>query len=204
MAQTDKLSYINTLIFTLIAGVISLALLCILLFPIGKKFLVFVVSVEIGILTIIAFCIYKIATNESYLRRLRDSNNIVVNFEQCGDYYVKNINQFGKEVCTNNYVVTDETNTRYVMKIWDAGASNIPGNNNIREDQVNFFGNSNANASDATNRRELYALKELATSSNLTTFTDKCKPFYYNVPNFSEYQGIPWTYAKSRCQSFQQ
>lgn len=198
----DKLSYINTLVFTIIAGIFSLAILVLLFFPIGKQFIVFIVALEIGIFCLIAYCIYKIATNESYLRRLRDSKNLVVNFDECADYYVRRTNKSGTQVCSNDYVMTDETNTKYVMKIWDASSSNIPLANSINDNKINYFGASNATAADAMNRREVYPLKELASASNLATFTDKCKPFFYDVAGYSEYKTIPWSYAKSRCQSF--
>jgi hypothetical protein len=200
--SSDKLSYFNTLVFTIVAGIVSLLILAMLFFPLGKQFIVFIVAVEIGIFAIIAYCIYKIANNETYLRKLRDSKNLVVNFDECGDYYMRRTNSSGVDVCVNNFVITDETNTNYIMKIWSANGSNIPTVNSITDSKINYFGNSNASASDAMNRREVYQLKELATNSNLGTFTDKCRPFFYDVPSFTEYKDIPWTYAKSRCQSF--
>jgi len=200
--SADKLSYINTLVFTIIAGIVSIGILCMLFFPIGKRFLVFIVAVEIGIFAIIGYCIYTIAMNESMLRKLRDSNNLVVNFEQCGDYYVRKVNEYNKEICTNNYVITDKFNTKYVMKIYDAEGPDPPSENVISDTVINSFGSGNETRT--MNRKEVYDMKELSTASNLTTFSEKCKPFYFNTAGYEDYMNIPWTFAKARCQSFYQ
>ena len=59
-----KKSYYNTLIFTIIAGVVSVALLCILILKKGQEYMPFIVTLEIGIFSIIALCITMILVNE--------------------------------------------------------------------------------------------------------------------------------------------
>ena len=57
-------SYFNTLIFTIISGIFSLVLIATLFFDMFKKYIPFIVTVEIGLFLIIGYCIYKIYNNE--------------------------------------------------------------------------------------------------------------------------------------------
>jgi uncharacterized membrane protein YhaH (DUF805 family) len=70
MAQNDNknTSYFNTLIFTIVAGIISLLLLLALVFkPVRDHAMYFIIALEVGIFTIIAVCIYQIVITHTFL-----------------------------------------------------------------------------------------------------------------------------------------
>ena len=195
MARNNReISYFNTLIFTIVSGIISLILLSTLFFSAMKPYIVGIVTVEIGIFVIIGYCIYKIVKNDNTIKDLLKKNKIVVNFDECADYYVRRIDAAGKFICTNDYIITDDTNQKYIMKIVPA-SQDLPGMN-----KINY---NNSNTSFYTNERtETYMLRELVDNSNMPTYQEKCKPLYESVAGFSDYKTIPWTYARSRCDTF--
>ena len=195
-SRDEKKSYINTLVFTIISGIVSLILLVALFFPVGQKFMVAIITVEVGIFVIIGYCIYQIMTAESRLRKLKESNKLMVNFNECGDYYVRREDSNGKVVCSNDYIITDPSNDQYTMKIYadDLGTA-LPSTNEINPSASN-------GGFQADKRYETYYLKELETSDKLKTGEDKCKPLFFKDDTYRHYNNIPWTFAKSRCQSF--
>ena len=62
----SKVSYFNTMIFTIITGTFSLLLLLILLFKDGRKVLPLILTIEIGVFLIIAVCITQIIINYQF------------------------------------------------------------------------------------------------------------------------------------------
>jgi len=198
MVQKNReISYFNTLIFTIVAGVVSLILLSTLFFSAMKPYLVGIVTIEIGIFIIIGYCIYKIVKNDNTIRDLMKKNKIVINFDECGDYYVKRTDSAGKMYCTNDYIITDDTNRKFIMKIVGSNM-NVPGMN-----KINYSSSNTAFYRD--DRTETYMLRELADNSNMPTYQEKCKPLYEDVSGlevYKPYKNIPWTYARSRCDSF--
>lgn len=194
--QQDRLSYINTLIFTIFAALLSIALLFLVFLKATKEYIVFIVTVEVGLLAIIFYCIYKIVKSEKDLRSLRDASKLVVKFDECADYYVRRMDSDNNVYCSNDYIFTKDNDAQYLMKIYPESVS-LP-NNTLNNASSNAKYNPNAG------RYEEYLLQELATASNLPTYADKCKPLFTNVNNYTEYSKIPWTFARSRCQSFYQ
>ncbi len=192
--NNQRISYFNTLIFTIISGIASLLLLCSLFFETFKKYFVCIVTIEIGIFIIIAYCIYKIVKNDNFLKDLLAHNKIVINFDECGDYFIRRTDNKGLYYCSNDYVITDDTNTSYIMKIYPS-SMDLPLTNSL-----NYSGSNTSFASG--NRLESYQLRELADNSNFATNTDRCRPLYQNVTGYSGYNQVPWTYARSRCESY--
>jgi len=194
MVQKNReISYFNTLIFTIVAGVVSILLLSSLFFSAMKPYIVAIITIEIGIFIIIGYCVYKIIKNDNTIRDLLKKNKIVINFDECADYYVRRTRPDGKQYCSNDYVITDETNTKYIMKIIPPSSS-VPAANPIN------YASSNTTFNES--RRETYLLSELADNSNWATYQEKCKPLYEEVLGYSEYKDMPWTYIRSRCDSF--
>lgn len=195
-AKVDtKVSYFNTLIFTVITGIISLGIMCLLFFDIGKRFLYFIIAFEIGIFAIIGFCLYVIISTE----RAKKNNKIkyVVRFDECPDYYTKKIKD-GKEFCINKYAVKDTKGNVFIAVITPAEI----GNETVDVPKVI--------SSQETTTDPLYTnfeLRALESDANIPNLEDKCKLMYNLPPNEDKYMPhvhysfIPWTYAKSRCES---
>jgi hypothetical protein len=196
--SADRLSFINTLVFTIVASIFSLGLLVMVFFKFAKDYLVFIISVEVGIMIIIFYCIYKIFKNERDIKKVKDANLFLVNFDECADYFVRKADDSGKFYCSNDYVVTDETNRQFHMKIYPVTTHNT----NVT---IPTFNNNTARRTSNmpyTNRYEEFPLAELVTASNLPTYNKKCEPLYVSNPEYPEYKHLPWTYVKSRCESF--
>jgi hypothetical protein len=199
MAATNnkKISYFNTLIFTIIAGVVSLGVVSLLFFDVGKQIIYFIVAFEVGVLGIIAYCIYKIIRGEMDKNNRKDK--YVVRFDQCPDYYSSKIIN-NKEYCVADYIVRNAKGDVSVMRIFpekDARGS-ISAPASISLDYANQTG---------ADYKYKFELRQLEQDPKIPTFEEKCKYLYTEPPQNPKYNAyrhftqIPWTYAKSRCAS---
>jgi hypothetical protein len=192
MSSDKNISYFNTLIFTIITGIACLMLLILLFFDIGKQFIYFIIAFEIGIFIIIGYCIAQIVIVEK--KKNDGTTNYVVKFDECPDYYTKQLID-SKEYCLNEYMGRNEAGTRFLIKIFPA--------------EIN--GQPITPPSDLTGTPQLYEkfpLRGLETDANIRKMADKCNLLFKEpaVPsatysNHMYYKYIPWTYAKSRCES---
>lgn len=123
----QKTSYFRTLIFTVIAAMLSIALFTALFIEGGKRFIPFVITVEIGIFAIIGYCIYLIVQREKFLDSQKDPKNYSFKFDICPDYYIKRYDEQNKKnFCSNEYTIVDKkrpSTTQYTMKIVEEGVS---------------------------------------------------------------------------------
>lgn len=190
-----KISYFNTLIFTIITAVASLMVLGLLFLPIGKQFIYFIVAYEVGVFLIIAYCIFKILRGDKKFDENR--KNFVVRFDECPDFYTKTMHADNTLWCHNDYKVIDpRTQEELVYRIFPMRykdqptsvpttitlADNIPGQPYAR-----------------------FQLKQLESDDDYPTYDKKCQVLFKNPSSSNEsyntFQDLPWTYAKSRCES---
>jgi hypothetical protein len=197
MSSNTKISYFNTLVFTIITGVASLVLLSLLFFDIGKEFIYFIITFEIGIFVIIAYCITKIILGE--MSKKKNTTGYVVSFDQCPEYYVKE-NIEGVEYCNNEFTTVDKiTGRKYLMKLFPAEINNFP----VEPEQTVIKG---PKAGSTT--YDYFPMRNLENDPDFRTMEEKCN-LLFKAPTSNEdkykehtfYTYIPWTYAKSRCQS---
>lgn len=193
MATDNKISYLNTLIFTIVTGIISLIVLGCLFFEFGQRFIYFIIGFEIGVFFLIGYCIYKIVRAEK--RYVSGDDKYVVRFNECPDYYAKRVYD-GKEYCVNDYVVKDNAGGVYIVKVTPA-STDPPTSITVTDNATPYSGQPYS-------KFELHALEA---DNALKTYDEKCKPLFVN-PTDAKYQGypdvsqIPWTYVRSRCESF--
>ena len=192
----NKISYFNTLMFTIFTGIVSLGVLSLLFFEFGKKFIYFIIAFEAGVFLLIAYCLYKIIAGD---KKINAKDKYVVRFDECPDYYSKKIVN-GEEYCFNEYVVKDNAGNVKVIKITPSeigGVKQEPASAITLTDIVE----PNAN---------LYAkfkLHQLETDDNIPKYEEKCKYLFNQPPVDDKYNSyrhftyIPYTYAKSRCES---
>lgn len=197
-SKNQKVSYFNTLVFTVVTGIVCLALLALLFFDIGKEFMYFIIALEVGAFAVIGYCITKIVLYERQRAKYAADGVYVVKFDTCPDYYVKRMVD-GKTYCFNDYTIKDKFGKNYVMKVYpesvDGVAIQPPDritiSNTVRPDDYLF---------------EKFDLNALESDPNLKGYGEKCK-MVYSVPadkkkQYSHLPWIPWTHASSRCQSF--
>ena len=196
MNSNKKISYKNTLIFTILSAILSIAIAVCLFFDfiMKKEYLYFVVTLEVGICIIVAYCIYKIINFEKYLDELRNPKNLYIPFSSCPDYFQKLITPNGNPICTNQYQVTDASNNNYLMKIYPNGVNLPP------------FHNPNADVSTSP-KYEKFNLNDIGQSTELATTRAKCavlsvEPTDPAMAKYTGYTQVPWTYVRGRCEGF--
>jgi Ca2+/Na+ antiporter len=196
MDQNKKLSYYNTLVFTIVAGIISLLLIVVLFFQFGRKIMYFIITVEVGIFLIIGYCIYSIVSFEKQKEKNKLTNNYVVDFGQCPDFYTKRTGTDNNVYCVNEYMVSDSVGNEQLMRIFPASA---PPNQTVSISETYMPTSNGPNSS-----YEKVNLSALENNSKFPTTKDKCKLFYAAPPNATAdeqfYSYLPWTTLTSRCE----
>lgn len=199
---TRKTSYFNTLIFTVIAGIVSIILLLLLLFKDFKKYLPFIVTLEVGIFAMIIWCIIQIYINEYALDKLRKNLDYQLSFSTCPDYFTKRL--IGdKEICSNEYIYVDENNKKQLMKIYpiDDKSRPVSGMRPLPSTaDSNYKGNEK--------KWEKFPLHELENEPSFKTYADKCSPLFQEpsdekIKYLKGYELVPWTNMRSQCASVQ-
>lgn len=117
MASSSRSStslYINTMVFTIIAGVLS-AVLAIVLWMGNSKvhsFAPIIVTLEIGLLAVIITSVVRVIKFERKLSAQQQNvldNAVAV--RSCPDYWVMKESGNGNHTCTNSYTTPDGTTT---------------------------------------------------------------------------------------------
>ena len=199
MSSNDsKVSYFNTLLFTIITGIVSLCILGLLFFEFGQKLIFFIIAFETGVFILIGYCIYKIISSEKKKNNKKDT--YVVRFDECPDYYTrKDID--GKAWCFNEYISKDPSSGKtYIIKLTPAEINFVP------QDVPTVITITNTKLTNDPPYSK-FELKALENDEKLETYEDKCKLLFKMPPaedkyaKHMHYTYIPWTYAKSRCAS---
>lgn len=197
MEKDNKISYFNTLMFTIFTAIASLGILSFLLFDFGKKFLYFIIAFEVGVFILIGYCIYKIIKGD---KKAKDTKTkYVVRFDECPDYYSKKVIN-GDDYCFNEYLVRDDQGKPVLIKLTPAEKD---GTEISPESSVTL--NNTVPSIDNYNK---FKLRRLESDEKISEFHNKCK-LVFNKPNESDskydnylhYPDIPYTYIKSRCAS---
>lgn len=197
--MANKVAYMNTLIFTIITGIISLAVLSLLFFDFGKKFIWFILTFEIGVFLVIALCIYSIVQAEK-----KKPENIIIQLNQCPDYYTRVVGQSNIEYCMNWYTVKDMYGNNYVARLYPLK----DGANNTITPLTSFSSNAITTPTSTSVRYDSFPLYGLQNDTVLKTTQDRCMavsgqlPISYSNTTYKDIPTVPWTYARSRCASF--
>ncbi len=199
---TRKTSYFNTLIFTILAGIVSVILLVLLFFKDFRKYLPFIVTLEIGIFTMIAWCIIQIYINEKALAKLRKNLDYQISFSTCPDYFTKRI--IGdKEICSNEYIYIDGNKQKKIMKVYpqDDKTGSVAGMRPLPATlSTDYTGKEQ--------KWEKFPLNELENEPSFKTYAQKCAPLFQD-PSDSKlsylkgYNLVPWTNMRSQCSFLQ-
>lgn len=191
--KSSKTSYFNTLIFTIISGIVAIVLLLLLFFDIFTPYWYFIIALEIGILLIVIYCISQIVSNEKKIALWKEKGNFGVRFDACPEYYIKEAakDSDNKDItnCTNSYIYTDRAYNQYVMKLYPDD-KDLP--------------SSTAYALDV--KHEKFDLAALDKNTKLTTSFEKCGPVfsdsYSSNTSLQGYSSLPWLRVRSQCESY--
>jgi len=109
--MADAISgYLNTLIFCIIAKAITLFLLILLLFEIGWAFSFLILTIEIGLVAIIAFTLYKVYQFQKDIDDIAAKASTAAPFlDICPDYFVRSVDESNNNiVCKSKYTTPDK------------------------------------------------------------------------------------------------
>lgn len=206
MNNNKRISYKNTLIYTIVTAIVSLLILALLFIPSMFDYIYFIAIIELGIFIIIGVCIYKIINYDKNLNKLRDQNSYYIPFSECADYFVKKTDSKGNTYCSNEYNVKDQFGNVKLMKIYPSGVLLPPTHKNTIINDINCkAGDTECTIND---KYEKYSLNQIPDSKLLKTNQQKCSVLFVEptdpalIPAYSGYTQIPWTHVKGRCETF--
>lgn len=192
--SSRKISYFNTLIFTIIAGILSLLLLAALFFDVLAQWKVFIITIEVGIFLIIGFCIWQIVANEALLDKYKKAKNFDVDFTTCPDYYITKMVD-NKTICSNEYIVEDEYRNKQIMKIY-------PADNEAKNEVYPLPNTHTTSYTDSSKPSEKFESGYIQGSTELKDTAGRCGAVLGQNTNYKLYSTIPWVGVRARCASF--
>jgi hypothetical protein len=112
--ETRKRLYLNTLVFCLIGGVVSLGLLAMLMYGggVAARYTPFIVTVEVGLLFVVISAFVSIVRNEKRDRKLAENARAnLVAVKNCPDYWTLSSDPLDsdKSVCVRRYIAPPTT-----------------------------------------------------------------------------------------------
>lgn len=192
--ESSRVSYFNTLIFTIVSGILSLLLLLSLFIDIVKEHaFYFIIAVEIGIFTVIAICIYQIVKNEKMQKNKK--LDIKLSFYECPDYFNK-IEENSETYCYNNYQVFDARGKSYVLRIYPESVqlpNSLPVANIDKNEKFNLY--QIEQNPEFKNAKDQCAFIVAEPDTNTAISADQQRM----MDQYKGYSTLPWTHAQSRC-----
>jgi hypothetical protein len=116
------------MVFSIIAGIISLMLLLLLFYgsEATAAYTPLIVTVEAGMFAVIIFAIVRIYNNEHKMAgALADAQNRTLPVTTCPDYWVMSKNDNGSTTCSNSYKATGALTPRFTLPVADKTNSTI-------------------------------------------------------------------------------
>jgi hypothetical protein len=106
-------NYINTLIFCIVAKVVTLLLLVLLLFDAAWNFSYLILTLEVGLIAIIAYTLYKVyAYQKAIDKAAAEAATAPPLLNSCPDYFLMSVqDETGNRVCSSTYTTGDGKNT---------------------------------------------------------------------------------------------
>lgn len=186
----QRVAFFNTLVFTIISGIVSLGILIFMFFKPAAKLFPFLITVEIGIFLIIIVTITQIIIAEKERNKYKNKKNFSINFTSCPDYYIER-SVDGKQICSNEYIVENENKVSHIMKILPA------------EGSYSFPDMHNPSYTDGTDKAEdKFNNLIIANSAVLKDNAEKCAAVFGRNDSFTAYSHIPWNGVQARCDAY--
>lgn len=128
-ASSGIQNYLNTLIFCVVAKTITVLVLGLLVFKAVRKYVIFLLTIEVGLVFIVIYSMIKIARYDKRMsveaEKIRLSS---INSISCPDYYVRGPSEKDPSVtvCKNEYATPDQRSVyKFQFETSTAGESNI-------------------------------------------------------------------------------
>lgn len=194
-----KISYFNTLIFTIVSAVVSVVILVLFYFKGLKPFWPFIIALEVGIFFIIGLCITTIILSELALEKKKNDRSYNIPFTSCPDYFTMT-NKDNKTYCFNEYIYIDDYKRKFLMKVYPDDDPSDP--NGVRP--LPSIASSDIVANDP--KHEKFNLAEIESEPTFKSAFDRCGPVI-NDPSdvklayLKGYKLLPWTSMRAKCES---
>lgn len=123
-------SYINTLIFCIIAKATSLVLFIALITDIGWRFSYLILTIEVGLFVIIGTTLYKIyAYQKAIDEAAAAASKAPAILNACPDYFVQTVQEDSHDIiCQNGYTTPDNKHI-YKFTTGSSTGANVPTQN---------------------------------------------------------------------------
>ena len=202
-------SYFRTLVFTVIATFVSIALMgALIISPQVKKFTVLIATIEIGLFITIVYCIRQVIRKEKQFAEMSDPNNYVVNFDSCPDYFMRKYDEMSRKFyCSNEYVVEHpvDSTKKAIMKmmLFDPTETALQFPNYHSNEYMNMQGGTSSNPIPSEKfYSDVFQDKSLPDNLKRCNLVDDSS--VADVPNDpianrKEFKKLPWTSVRSRC-----
>lgn len=109
MNNTGVQNYLNTLIFCVVAKTITILVLGLLVFESVRKYVMFLLTIELGLVVIVIYALYKMAKYDK--RMAKEAQQIrlsAMTAVSCPDYFTRGVNEENDgNVCLNEYKTPD-------------------------------------------------------------------------------------------------
>ena len=103
-------NYLNTIIFCVVAKAVGILVLGLILFPAVRPYATFFLTIELCLVIIIMWSIYKISKYDKRMaQEAEDIKNSAMTTVLCPDYYVREPNaDMTGSICKNGYTTPDK------------------------------------------------------------------------------------------------
>jgi hypothetical protein len=188
-------SYVNTLVFAIVAGMISLILLLGLLFTTAMgAYSWFVITLEVGLITIIIWTLVRIFTYESRMRRMnRNATKNALVAQTCPDYYTVFHDAVGSADCRNIFRGRSPANEEFVMVY-------VPGTNFEADPAVRGGIIFKSNPPD--HRIEMKKFEDKRINDTCAIVQGRDPSSADAMPLEANNYNIPWTDLRTKCEGF--
>jgi hypothetical protein len=112
-------NYLNTIIFCVVSKTLAVLILGLLVFEKVRQYAILLLTIEIGLATIIIWSVWKISRYDKRIaQEAEDMKKSILTSVACPDYYTRSTNaDMSGSICTNTYVTPDQ---KFTYKFLDS------------------------------------------------------------------------------------
>jgi hypothetical protein len=176
--------------------------------PASRNYLAFIVTIEVGLFLIIAYCIVTIMNKEKLFDEMSNPKNYVVKFDDCPDYFNRKYDESTRKFyCSNEYIVEHplDSSRQAIMKmmLYDPNNVNIQFPNNHSNEYMNVNGSVPTKPIPSEKFYvDVFQNKTLKDTSDRCSLVDDSSVKVFEndtIENRADYKKLPWTSVRSRC-----
>lgn len=189
-------SYINTLVFTLVVGLLSLLLLLGMIFTTAMgTYAWFVITLEVGFFAIILWNLIQITTYESRVRKMTHNaakNSLVA--QTCPDYFTMSYSTTGETECINVFKGVSPAKERFIMLFVPSTSSEQVVDDATKSTMTRFT----VNPPDMKIAMKTFEEKRVEDACKIV----QGRADLASSPSEPNNYTVPWTDLRNKCEGF--